>query len=86
MAWYNTTVTAGQDRMIAHYSHLIGRVWSDQSNQSKRNQKGVLTLEQGPLKSIQSCKDYYDKWSWPIRTIQKSLRVTRMLPAISLGQ
>jgi hypothetical protein len=39
MAWYKTTETAGQDRVIACHSHLIGRVWSDQSNQSKRNQQ-----------------------------------------------
>jgi hypothetical protein len=59
MAWYKITVTAGQDRMIACHSHLIGRVWSDQSNQSKRNQRGVLTPEQGTLKSIQSHKAYF---------------------------
>jgi hypothetical protein len=40
-------VTAGQDRMIACHSHLNGGVWSDQSNQNKRNQRDVLTLEQG---------------------------------------
>ncbi len=27
--------TAGQDEMIAHHSHLVKRVWSDQSNQNK---------------------------------------------------
>ncbi len=35
MAWYKTTVTAGQDGMIARRSHLNGEVWSDQSNQHK---------------------------------------------------
>ncbi len=39
------------------------RVWSDQSNQCKRNQKDTLALEQGPSKSIQSLNGYYDKRS-----------------------
>ncbi len=30
-----TNVTSGQDGMIARHSHLNGRVWLDQSNQSK---------------------------------------------------
>jgi hypothetical protein len=39
------------------------------------------------LNSIQLRKDYYNKnLSWPIWTIQKSLRVTQMLPANSLEQ
>jgi hypothetical protein len=46
-------------------------VWSDQSNPSKRNQKGALRLEQYLLKSIQSRKDYYNKWSWPIWTTKE---------------
>jgi hypothetical protein len=50
MAWYKITVTAGKDGMIACHSLLNGGVWSDQSNQNKRNQRGVLTLERGPLK------------------------------------
>ncbi len=50
-------MTAGQG-MIAHHSHLNEGVWSDQSNQNKRNQRGVLTLEQGLSKSIQIRKDY----------------------------
>ncbi len=51
-------MTADQDEMIACHSHLNEGVWSDQSNQNKRNQRGVLTLEQGLSKSIQSRKDY----------------------------
>jgi hypothetical protein len=60
MTWHktNVNVTAGQDRMIARHSHLNGGVWSDQSNQNKRNQRGAITLKQGLSKSIQSCKDY----------------------------
>jgi hypothetical protein len=45
--WYKTNATAGQDGMIARHSHLNGGMWSDQSNQHKLNQRGVLTLEQG---------------------------------------
>ncbi len=76
----------GQDGMIACHSHLIGQCGQTKVTKAKRNQQGVLTLEQGPLKSIQSRKDYYNKWSWPIRTIQKSSRVTHMLPENSLEQ
>ncbi len=43
MAWYNTTMTAGQDGMIAGHSHLIERVWSDQVAKTKEP-KCVLTL------------------------------------------
>ncbi len=50
MARYKTTVTAGQEGMIACHSHLNGGVWSDQSNQRKKNQRGFLTLKQDPLK------------------------------------
>jgi hypothetical protein len=60
MARYKTTVTTGQDGMIAHHSHLNGGVWSDQSNQGKRNQRGVLKLwNKVHQKSIQSCKGYF---------------------------
>ena len=45
--WHKTNVTAGQDGMIARHSHLSGGVGPDQSNQNKRKQRGVLTLEQG---------------------------------------
>jgi hypothetical protein len=47
-----------QDGMIAHHSYLNEGVWSDQSDQSKRNQRGALTLEWGQSMSIQSRKDY----------------------------
>jgi hypothetical protein len=69
MAWYNTTMTAWQDRVIACHSHLIGQCGQTTKLTKRRNHKGVLTLEQGLLKSIQSHKDYYSKWSWPIQTI-----------------
>jgi hypothetical protein len=85
MTWHYTNVTTGQDRMIAHHSHLNGEVWSDQSNQNKRNQRGALTLERGLSKSIQSRKDYLDVLAYP-RLFKKSLRVTQMLPAIDLEQ
>jgi hypothetical protein len=46
----------------AHPSHLIGwRVLSDQSNKSKKNQKGTLAVGQGPSKSFRSGNGYYCK-------------------------
>jgi hypothetical protein len=77
-------VTAGQDGMIACHSHLNGGVWSDQSYQNKRNQRGALTLEQGPSKSNQSRKDYLTSGLGLPGLFKKSLRVTQMLPAIDL--
>ena len=79
-------MTAGQDGMIAHHPHLNGEVWSDQSNQNKRNQRGALTLEQGLSKSIQSHKDYLTSGLGLPGLFKKSLRVTQMLPAIDLEQ
>ncbi len=43
-------MAAGQDGMIACHSHFNEGVWSDQSNQRKKKQRSVLTLEQGPLR------------------------------------
>jgi hypothetical protein len=38
-------------------SHLIGlRVWSDQRNKCKRNQKGSLALGQGPQRAFDHVK------------------------------
>ncbi len=65
-------MTAGQDGMIAHHSHLNEGVWSDQSNQNKRNQRGALTLEQGLSKSIQSRKDYLTRGLGLSRLFEKS--------------
>ncbi len=45
LAWYNTTVTAGQDETIACYTHLIGECGKTKSNQTKRSQEGTLVLE-----------------------------------------
>jgi hypothetical protein len=59
-----------QNGMIPCHSHLNGGVWSDQSNQNKRNQRGVLTLEQGLSKEHSITKRLPHKWSWPIRTIK----------------
>jgi hypothetical protein len=56
MAWYNTTMIAGQDGMVAHHSQLIGQVGQTKLTKAKKP-KCVLTLEQGLLKSIQSQKD-----------------------------
>jgi hypothetical protein len=57
MAWYNTTMTTGQDGMIACHSHLIERVWSDQCNQSKRTtlcpNTGTRSIE-GAFKHIKA--------------------------------
>jgi hypothetical protein len=79
-------VTAVQDGMIAHHSHLNGGVLSDQSDQNKRNQRGVLALERGLSKSIQSRKDYLTSGLGLPGLFKKSLRVTQMLPAIDLEQ
>ncbi len=79
-------MTAGKDGMIARHSHLNGGVWSDQSNQNKRNQRGALILEQGLSMSIQSRKDYLTSGLGPPGLFRKSLRVTQMLPAIDLEQ
>ncbi len=88
IAWYKTTMTAGQDRAIACHSHPIGQCVQTKVTDATEP-KCVLILVQGQWKSIQSCKDYYNMspGSWPpIRTIQKSLRVTQMLLAISSEQ
>ncbi len=79
-------MTAGQDGMIAHHSHLNGGVWSDQSYQNKRNQRGALTLEQALSKSNQSRKDYLTSDLDLPGLFKKSFRVTQMLPAIDLEQ
>ena len=79
-------MTAGQDGMIACHSHLNGGVWSDLSNQNKRNQRGVLTLEQVLSKSIQSRKDYLTSGLGLSGLFKESLKVTQMLPAIDLEQ
>ncbi len=79
-------MTAGQDGMNTHHSHLNGGMWSDQSYQHKRNQRGALTLEQGLSKNIQSRKDYLTSGLSLPRLFKKSLRVTQMIPAIDLEQ
>jgi hypothetical protein len=79
-------MTAGQDGMSTCHSHLNRGVWSDQSYQNKRNQRGALTLEQGLSKSIQSHKDYLTSGLGLPGLLKKSLRVTQMLPAIDLEQ
>jgi hypothetical protein len=72
--------------MIARHSHLNGGVWSDLGNQKRRNQRGVLTLERGVSKEYSIMQRLPHEYSWPIRTIKKSLRVTQRLPAINLEQ
>jgi hypothetical protein len=86
ITWHNTNVTVGQDGMITCHSHLNGGVWSDQSYQNKRNQRGAQTLERGLSKSIQSHKDYLISGLGLPRLFTKSLRVTQMFPAIDLEQ
>jgi hypothetical protein len=53
---------------------------------AKGTKRGVLTLERGPSKEHSIMERLLYKWSWPIQTIEESLRVTQMLPAMNLEQ